>query len=105
MTECAVQAATYVQVTRCRVRHEDNSEYEVARTKYSVMRRSTLTTTCRDAERRVAILIDETNRNHAESPLTPWGYEVDSPDPQHRHRRHREFEDTFGQPFVAPLRR
>ena len=34
-----------------------------------------MTTTCRDAERGVAILIDETNRIHAESPLTPWGYE------------------------------
>ncbi len=35
-----------------------------------------MTTTCRDAERRVAILIDETNRIHAESPVIPWGYEL-----------------------------
>ncbi len=58
------------------MQNEDSSEDEVPRTKYSGMQRSTLTTTCRDAERRVAILIDETNRIHVESPVTPWGYEL-----------------------------
>ena len=65
-----------VPVRRCSVQSEDSSEDEVPRTKYSGMQRSTLTTTCRDAERRVAILIDETNRIHVESPVTPWGYEL-----------------------------
>jgi hypothetical protein len=35
-----------------------------------------MTTTCKSAEDCVAILIDETNRIHVESALTPWGYEL-----------------------------
>ena len=35
-----------------------------------------MTTTCKSAEDYVAILIDETNRTHVESAVTPWCYEL-----------------------------
>lgn len=35
-----------------------------------------MTTTCKNAEGCVALLIDETNRIHAESAVTPWAYEL-----------------------------
>jgi hypothetical protein len=35
-----------------------------------------MTTTCKSAESCVALLIDETNRIHAESAVTPWSYEL-----------------------------
>ena len=35
-----------------------------------------MTTTCKSAEDCVASLIDQTNRTHVESAVTPWGYEL-----------------------------
>ena len=35
-----------------------------------------MTSTCKSAEDFVAILIDETNRTHVESTVTPWCYEL-----------------------------
>ena len=35
-----------------------------------------MTTTCKSAEARVAELIQETNRTHIESAVTPWAYEL-----------------------------
>ena len=35
-----------------------------------------MTSTCKSAEEFVAILIDETNRTHVESTVTPWCYEL-----------------------------
>jgi hypothetical protein len=35
-----------------------------------------MTTTCKSPKDWVAILIDETNRTHAECAVTPWDYEL-----------------------------